>query len=217
MRSRTIPAIVLAGALLAACDRSAGRDVSPSAGDRSPAVSSSVVDARFAQADLPRILLHADEAPPGTRSNASLAHASDLDSFAHDEAEREALVHDGFRSGYVVFFPPESYFRHEPHAVTDVAFQAIAGLFADADGASSSLRRFVEDLRTRQMIGSAEISAGGLGDEAFGLAGGVSLDGSFVRVYAWRVSNLILVLVASGPVAEEEAIRLARTMDERAG
>jgi hypothetical protein len=44
----------------------------------------------------------------------------------------------------------------------------------------------------------------------------VSLDGSFVRVYAWRVSNVILVLVASGPVDADEAMALARTMDERA-
>jgi hypothetical protein len=166
--------------------------------------------------DLPRILLHADEAPPGTRSSRSLMHASDLDAFARDVVEQQALLRDGFRSGYVVYFPPDSYFRHEPHAVTDVAFEAIGGLFEDPDGASSSLRRFVEDLRTRQMTGAARISAEGLGEESFGLAGGVSLDGSFVRVYAWRVSNVILVLVASGPVDADEAMALARTMDERA-
>jgi hypothetical protein len=125
-------------------------------------------------------------------------------------------VADGFVSGYVVFFPPESYFRKRPHADTDVAYQAIAGLFEDADGAASSLHRYVEDLRARQMTGASDVSAGGLGEEAFGLAGAASSDGSFLRVYAWRVSNLILVLVASGPVDEDTALRLARTMDDRA-
>jgi len=184
---------------------------------RASAAASAPGDARFSPSDLPRILLRPDEAPDGTRADRSLAHPSDVDAFAHDVVERQALLNDGFESGYVVYFPPDSYFRKEPHKVTDVAFQAIAGLFDEAAGASSSLRRFVDDLRTRQMVGSATISGQGLGDEAFGLAGGAALDGSFVRVYAWRVSNVILVLVASGPVAEDEALALARAMDERTG
>jgi hypothetical protein len=213
---RPILAVVLSVAV-AACG--AGSPTSrPSAGaSRSPAAHGTrQPDAQFAPGDLAGIVPHAEEAPPGTGSDPSLAHASDLDSFARDEDERRALVADGFESGYVVYFPPLSYFRKEPHAPTDVAFQAIAGLFDDASGASSSLRRFVGDLRTRQMAGSARISGRGLGDAAFGLAGGAAIDGSFVRVYAWRVSNLILVLVASGPVAEEDALDLARTMDARA-
>jgi hypothetical protein len=170
----------------------------------------------FVAGDLPGILLHPDEAPDGTRAS-TLGGRSDLDSFARDDAERRALVADGFVSGYAVYFPPESYFREQPHADTDVAYQAIAGLFEDADGAASSLRRYVEDLRSRQMTGAANVSAVGLGDEAFGLTGGAASDGSFLRVYAWRVSNLILVLVASGPVDERTALGLARTMDGRAG
>lgn len=173
-------------------------------------------DARFAAEDLPRILLRADEAPDGTRAEATLGGARDLDAFARDGAERRALADDGFVSAYVVYFPPESYFRGEPHAETDVAFQAIAGLFDDADGAGSSLARYVEDLRTRQIDGATDVSGAGLGDEAFGLTGAAASDGSFLRIYAWRASNLILVLVASGPVAEDQALALARRMDGRA-
>src|SRR5215207_9070045 len=92
-------------------------------------------DAAFEADDLPRILLHPDEAPQGTRAETTLGGPSDLDAFAHDDAERDALTADGFVSGYVAYFPPESYFRHEPHAETDVAYQAVAGLFEDADGA----------------------------------------------------------------------------------
>jgi hypothetical protein len=196
-RFRRTLALVAVPALLAACVRSA--------------------DARFAAEDLPRIVLRADEAPGGTRAETSLGGGRDLDAFARDEGERRALADDGFVSAYVVYFPPESYFRGEPHAETDVAFQAIAGLFDDADGAASSLERYVEDLRTRQMNGATDVSGGGLGDEAFGLTGAAASDGSFLRIYAWRTSNLILVLVASGPVAEDEAMALARTMDGRAG
>jgi hypothetical protein len=187
---------VAAVAMLVACDRSG--------------------DARFAADDLPRILLHADEAPDGTRAEPTAGGASDLDAFARDASERDALVADGFVSGYVVYFPPESYFRREPHADSDVAFQAIAGLFDDADGATSSLHRYVEDLRSRQMTGTTDVSGAGLGDEAFGLTGAAASDGSFLRIYAWRVSNVILVLVASGPVDEHTALALARTMDARA-
>jgi hypothetical protein len=170
----------------------------------------------FVAADLPGILLHPDEAPAGTRAS-TLGGRSDLDSFARDAAERGALLADGFVSGYVVYFPPESYFRKQPHADTDVSYQAIGGLFEDTDGAASSLHRYVEDLRARQMPGASDVSAAGLGDEAFGLTGGAASDGSFLRVYAWRVSNLILVLVASGPVDAQTALGLARTMDGRAG
>jgi hypothetical protein len=190
-------AVVVLVLTVAACDRAA--------------------ESRFAVDDLPSILPHADEAPDGTRAETRAGGARDLDAFARDETERRALADDGFVSAYVVYFPPESYFRHEPHADTDVAFQAIAGLFDDADGASSSLERYVLDLRTRQMRGATQVSGQGLGDESFGLAGAAASDGSFLRIYAWRRSNLILVLVASGPVAADTALGLARTMDRRAG
>jgi hypothetical protein len=197
IRAVTFAAVVAVAALFVACDRSAAPT--------------------FAADDLPRILPHPDEAPDGTKAQLTLGGARDLDAFARDATERQALVGDGFVSAYVVYFPPESYFRQEPHAETDVAFQAIAGLFDDAEGASSSLARYVEDLRTRQMVDATDVSGQGLGDQAFGLTGAAASDGSFLRVYAWRTSNLILVLVASGPVAADTALDLARTIDTRAG
>jgi hypothetical protein len=169
----------------------------------------------FTKSDLPRIVLHADEAPPGTRM-AELGGPRQLGGFAHDAAERGALRRDGFVSGYVVFFPPLSYFRHRPHANDDVAFQVIAGLFADDAGAGASLHRYVADLRARQMEGVSELPTPGLGDDAIGLLGFAVSDGSPLRVYAWRVRNLLLVLVASGPVDDAEALDLARTMNDRA-
>jgi hypothetical protein len=169
----------------------------------------------FTRADLQGIVLHADEAPPGTRM-AKLGGPRELGAFAHDAAERAALRRDGFVGGYVEFFPPTSYFLHQPHADTDVAYQVIAGLFEDADGASTSLDRYVGDLRSRQMEGESEVPATSLGDDAVGLVGFAVSDGSPLRVYAWRVRNLLLVLVASGPVGGGQALALARTMNARA-
>jgi hypothetical protein len=169
---------------------------------------------RFTADDLPRILLHPDEAPAGTRAS-TLGGPSDVDEFARDDTERRALIADGFVAGYVVYFPPESYFHHQPHAETDVAYQAIGGVFEDTRGAGASLRRYVEDLETRQMTDVVETPQNGLGEQSFALAGRAASDGSPLRVHAWRDGNLILVLIASGPVAAETALDLARTMDER--
>jgi hypothetical protein len=193
------PARTLAAALLAVLVSGCGYGTPPS----------------FTRTDLPRIVLHADEAPPGTRI-ASLGGPRALGAFAHDAPERAALRRDGFVSGYVVFFPPTSYFRHEPHADTDIAFQVIAGLFEDAEGANASLTRYVADLRSRQMEGVSEVPATSLGDDGVGLVGFAVSDGSPLRVYAWDVRNLLLVLVASGPVDATEALALARTMNARA-
>src|SRR5919198_4229764 len=104
MQRRTVLWIALAVAFATACDRS-GAAQGGAAGGRASTASPPVRDARFSSSDLPRILLHADEAPKGTRSDASLAHASDVESFARDVAERSALLNDGFESGYVVYFP----------------------------------------------------------------------------------------------------------------
>jgi hypothetical protein len=169
----------------------------------------------FTPADLPRIVLQEDEAPAGTRRS-SLSGASDLDGFARDERERDALQKDRFVAGYVAYFPPESYFLRQAGSPDDVSFQAIAGLFEAEDGASASLRRYVQDLRARQMRDASDVPSVGLGEESFGLFGSAAVDGSPLLIYAWRVRNLVLVLAASGPVERSDALALARTMDVRA-
>ena len=92
--------------------------------------------------DLSRIVLQANEAPEGSRKVVDVGGEQDLDAFARDAAERAALLRDGFVVGYVAYFAPEAWFS--PAELVDddaVAFQAIAGLFRDEDGASSSLHR----------------------------------------------------------------------------
>jgi hypothetical protein len=75
--------------------------------------------------DLPRIVLQANEAPPGTAKAAQVGGAQDLDAFARDAAEREALVADGFVQGYVVYFAPSEFFDPQvdvgPEAVSELA------------------------------------------------------------------------------------------------
>jgi hypothetical protein len=166
--------------------------------------------------DLAEIVLQADEAPEGTRQVEGVGGEQDLDTFARDADERAALVEDGFVSGYVSYFAPEAYFDPEELVGRDDAsYQVIAGLFEDADGASSSLHRFMGDLRDRQLDGAEEVGAPELGDESFGLTGRSARDGSDVSVLLWRDGNVLLVVVASGAVDEGTLARAARTMAAR--
>lgn len=166
--------------------------------------------------DLAAIVLQADEAPEGTRQVEGVGGEQDLDAFARDADERAALVDDGFVSGYVSYFAPEAYFDPDEFVgKDDASYQVIAGLFEDADGASSSLHRFMGDLRDRQLDGAEEVGAPGLGDESFGLAGRSASDGSDVLVLLWREGNVLLVVVASGAVDQGTLTRAARTMAAR--
>jgi len=180
---------------------------------------SSGVGEPFAEDDLPRIALRADEAPEGTRKVAELGGAQDLESFATSPVEREALVADGFVQGYVVYFAPDTYFAvsrpSEQELEAAVSVQVIAGLFGAGEGARSSLDRYVEDLSTRQVPGAATEPIEALGEEAVRLEGKAP-DGSPVIAYLWRVRNLVLVVAGSGPIDHAVVLGLARTMDARA-
>ena len=167
--------------------------------------------------DLPGIILRADEAPEGTRK-ADVGGEQGLDVFARDAAERAALVRDGFVAGYVAYFAPEEWFDPQESVGEDaVAFQAIAGLFREADGASSSLRRYMDDLRNRQLEDAVDLEVPALGDESFGLRGVAPTDGSPLLVYLVRVRNVILVVSGSGPVDQDAVSAAARAMADRAG
>ena len=172
----------------------------------------------FTREEVPDIVLQADEAPEGTRIVAGVGGEQDLDAFARDATERAALVDDGFVSGYVSYFAPEAYFDPEQFVADDaISFQVIAGLFEEPAGASSSLDRFMGDLRDRQLEGAETIAAPDLGDESHGLSGRSSSDGTEVVVFLWRRDNLILVLVGSGPVDEAAMTAAARAMAVRTG
>ncbi len=172
----------------------------------------------FAAEDLPGIVLQADEAPEGTRIVAGRGGPQDLEGFASRAEEREALVADGFVRGYVVYFAPETYFAatrpSDEELAAAISVQVIAGLFEGADGAGSSLERYLDDLSTRQVPGAATEPFDGLGEEGYELIGPAP-DGTPVVAYLWRVENLVLVVAGSGPVPSSVVLRLARTVDAR--
>jgi len=171
----------------------------------------------FTPADLPRVVLQADDAPAGTRMVADASGERDLDAFARDGAERDGLEQDGFVLGYVVLFAPEAWFDPNVHVGSDaVSVQVVAGLFEAPEGAASSLRRYLGDLRDRQIESAEDLTVPDLGDEAYGLRGVAPADGSPLLVYLWRVRNLILVVSGSGPVDESLLAVLGATMSERA-
>jgi len=182
------------------------------------AVACSSGDRTFTREELPEIVLRADEAPEGTRKVEAVGGEQDLDAFARDAAERAALVRDGFVTGYVSYFAPEAYFDPDEHVDEEaISFQVIAGLFEEPVGASSSLRRFMADLRDRQLEGAGEVAVPDLGEESYGLSGRSPADGSALIVFLWREANLILVLSGSGPVGRDAMLGAARLMGGRTG
>jgi len=170
----------------------------------------------FSPDDLPRILLQPSEAPEGTAYAEGYSGPRSLEAFARDGAELDALRADGFRAAYVAYFPPEAFFERRTIPPDAVAIQVIAVLFEGPDGASTTMNRFVGDVRERQLRDATDLPAGGLGDESFGLQGRAAVDGSPLVVYVWRVRNLVLVASGSGPISAEEVRTLAGKMQARA-
>ena len=168
----------------------------------------------FARADLPKIVLRASDAPSGTAFAPGFSGEQQIDAFATDANEARLLKADGFEIGYAsLFLPPRAMTGPVPPGSPFA--QGIAGLFAGADGASSALHRFVDDLRTRQVPGAKDLTAGALGDEAFALEGTGS-HGDHVVVFAWRLGNLVLAVTGSGNLSVTEVERLAHVVDGRA-
>jgi hypothetical protein len=76
------------------------------------------------------------------------------------------------------------------------------------------LRRYLADLRDRQLPGATPASAPALGDEAYRLDG-ANADGSAVTAVVWRRANLVLVVLGTS-IAPTRTLELARLMDTRA-
>jgi len=169
----------------------------------------------FTRADVDAIVLGPVDAPDGTTYVRNASGFHELDAFARNDVERGHLVDDGFAIGHVaLFLPPDSVDGDPPLTTDSVIVQGIAGLFRDADGAGSSLERYVEDLRSRQVPGAIDVPAEGLGDQSFGLRGETP-DGAEVQIFAWRIENLLLVISGSGRMAPEQVRALADVLDGR--
>jgi hypothetical protein len=173
----------------------------------------------YTRDDVQRIVLVAADAPQGTEYVADLSGPQALQEFARDPDELALLREEGFEIGHLSLFVPTGYAAPEPSKepleADAVLVQGIAGLFEDADGAESALRRFVADVRERQLREVRDLDASGLGDQGFALAG-MSPDGSDVTLFAWRDDNLVLAVSGSGAIPEADVRRLAELVEGRA-
>jgi hypothetical protein len=173
----------------------------------------------FTRQDLDAIVLTAVDAPDGTEYAASVSGFQDLAGFASDADEADALVADDFRVGHLALFAPEGHAEPGQGAPLppDAAFaQGITALFGSGDGASRSLRRFVDSIRTEELRSvNDDPKPLGFGDESFAVDGETA-DGSHVLLYAWRDGNLVLAIGGAGSMPPTTVRSLAQTVQNRA-
>jgi len=200
VRATAIAALVL----LAACT---GSSPSPSSGSPEP-------NGPFRTTDMAAIELTPKDAPPGLGYVAAYSGDQDIVSFARDATEEQHLVDDGFLAANGVVFVPADRVNGGKLTPRDPIIQAILVVFSRGSGASSTLRRYLDDLRTRQLPDTADGAAPGLGDESYRLEG-TNADGSGITVFAWRRANLVLVLLGTS-FPPPRTLRLAERMDDRA-
>jgi hypothetical protein len=170
--------------------------------------------ARYQPDDLRGIELAPSDAPSGLSYVPAFSGDQDLDAFARDAGEEAALTADGFELGNGSLFVPSDRAGGGHLSPADPIVQGTVAVFARDDGASSSLTRFLTDLRDRQFTGAHDRDAGALGDEAYGMDA-TNRDGAPVTVLAWRRANLVMVVIGTSfPPSSVEA--LARLVDGRA-
>ena len=202
---RSVAAAALVALFAAGC-HSGGGPATPSA-----------APGPYTRADVDAIVLGPDDAPDGTAYVDGVSGFQDLEAFARDATERAHLVEDGFQVGHLALFFPSGHANGgppEPLTNRSTIVQGITGLFRDPDGAERSLERYEQDLRSRQLPDASDIPADGLGETSFGLRGKTS-DGARVRIYVWRIGNLILAVSGSGPLAPGEVRSLADLVEGR--
>jgi hypothetical protein len=184
-----------------------------SAACSAPVTSSS---ANLRRADLDAIVLSASDAPSGTRYVEEVSGYQDIQTFAIDADELNALREDGFVVGHLAWFIPENHDSlSEPLSNDDVLIQGITGLFAAPDGADAALRRFLDNLRNEQLATHRDLDASALGDEAFALEGTVP-SGAPVVAFLLRRANLVLAVAGQGDVDVDLLRGMAEVLDERA-
>jgi hypothetical protein len=166
--------------------------------------------------DLDAIVLSAADRPPGTRFVDQVSGYQDLETFAIDADELNALREEGFVVGHLAWFIPEDHASlSEPLSNDDVLIQGITGLFATPEGADSALRRFLANLRDEQLATHRDLETEALGDEAFGLEGTVP-SGASVVAFLLRRANLVLAVAGQGDVDVDLVRGLAEVVDRRA-
>jgi hypothetical protein len=168
----------------------------------------------FQPSDLASIELTAKDAPSGLGYVPAFSGDQNLDAFARDATERAHLVQDGFELGNGAVFVPADRVDGGHLKPSDPIVQGIAVVFAQPSGASSALKRFLDDVRTRQLPGARDGAEPGFGDESYRLDG-TNSDGAAVTLVAWRRGNVILAVLGTS-FDPDQVLRLADLMDGRA-
>jgi hypothetical protein len=169
---------------------------------------------RYQPSDLVAIELRPADAPAGLAYVPQFSGDQDLDAFARDDAERARLAGDGFELGNGALFVPVDRVSGGHLTARDPIVQGTVAVFARDEGASASLGRFLDDLRSRQLRGATDGAPPALGNESYRLDA-TNADGAGVTVLGWRDANLVLVVVGTS-FAPASVEALARLVDERA-
>lgn len=170
----------------------------------------------FTEEDLPAVLLNRRDAPAGTEFAPRYSVGQTIDQFASDDEELTGLRRDRFVAARTALFLPKGQLGDAalPARPGATFVQGIAALFETREGASSTLLRYVANLRAFQLTDEVRIAADGLGESSEGLRG--LADGEKITVYAWRTANLVLVVTGSGAMAVADVRALADVMQHRA-
>jgi hypothetical protein len=169
---------------------------------------------RYQPSDLVAIELRPADAPAGLAYVPQFSGDQDLDAFARDDAERARLAEDGFELGNGALFVPAERVSGGHLTARDPIVQGTVAVFARDEGASASLGRFLDDLRSRQLRGATDGAAPALGNESYRLDA-TNPDGAGVTVVGWRDANLVLVVIGTS-FAPASVEALARLVDARA-
>lgn len=195
--------------VLAACTRS-----SSTAAPSSSSATSIGSTGPFRPNDMASIELTSRDAPAGLGYVAAFSGDQDIVAFARDATEEQHLADDGFLSANGAVFVPADRVDGGKLTPRDPIVQSTVVVFSRGVGASSTLRRYVADVRDRQLTGATTGAPPPLGDETYRLDG-TNADGSTVTVFAWRRGNLVLVVLGTSfPTAD--TLRLATLIDARA-
>ena len=168
----------------------------------------------FRPGDMASIELTPRDAPAGLGYVAAFSGDQDIVAFARDATEEQHLADDGFLSANGAVFVPADRVDGGKLTPRDPIVQSTVVVFSRGVGASSTLRRYVADVRDRQLTGATAGVVPPLGDEAYRLDG-TNADGSAVTVFAWRRGNLVLVVLGTS-FPSAHTLRLATLVDERA-
>jgi len=169
---------------------------------------------RYHPSDLAAIELRPADAPKGLGYVAQFSGDQDLNAFARDDAERARLAEDGFELGNGALFVPADRVGGGHLTARDPIVQGTVAVFARDEGASASLGRFLDDLRSRQLRGTTDGTPPAIGDESYRLDA-TNTDGATVTVLGWRRANLVLVVIGTS-FAPASVERLAGLVDRRA-